>query len=306
MAREALVHRRRRGFTLIELLVSIAIIGILIGLLLPATQKIREAAARNQCANNLRQLGIACHEHHDSHGSFPPGYAASVPYPDTSPGWGWGAFLLPYIEQDPLFRQIDLSQPVESSPAIGTVIKTFLCPSDIVPLDAFPMTDVFLDPVATAAPSSYAASVGNDSSDVDAETGNGVFYRNSQTRIADITDGTSTTTLLGDRAWSQTNGIWAGAPSGAVARAGIQNAFPFATAPAAALVLVHNNWINITTDADGGLDDFSSNHAGGINLLFADGSVHFVRSITADGQSRLDFWALGTRAGQEVIQELDY
>ena len=71
-------------------------------------------------------------------------------------------------------------------------------------------------------------------------------------------------------------------------------------------VLVHNNWINITTDADGGLDDFSSNHTGGVNLLFADGSVHFLRSITVDGVERRAFWALGTRAGGEVIQGLDY
>jgi prepilin-type processing-associated H-X9-DG protein len=69
---------------------------------------------------------------------------------------------------------------------------------------------------------------------------------------------------------------------------------------------VHNNWINITTDADGGLDDFSSNHTGGINLLFADGSVHFIRSITADGAERRAFWAMGTRAGGEVVSGLDY
>src|SRR5262249_60455191 len=117
---------------------------------------------------------------------------------------------------------------------------------------------------------------------------------------------TSATTLLGDRAWAQTNGIWAGAPSGAVARAGMLNSFPFATGTAPNLVLAHNNWINITTDSEGGLDDFSSNHPNGVNLLFADGSVHFVRSITTDGQERLDFWALGTRAGREVIRELDY
>ena len=297
---------RRLAFTLIELLVAIAIVGILVGLLLPAVQKIRESATRNQCANNLRQLGLACHEYHDGRGCFPPGYIASAEYPSTSPGWGWGAFLLPYIEQEALFPQIDFTQPLETSPAIRTAVKTFLCPADIVSPDPFVVTDVLLDPVATAAPSSYAATVGNDSSEVDAGTGNGVFYRNSQTRIADITDGTSTTTLLGDRAWAQTNGIWAGAPDGAVARAGILNNFPFATGPAPTLVLAHNNWINITTDSDGGLDDFSSNHPMGVNLLFADGSVRFVRSITADGQSRRDFWALGTRAGGEVVQDINF
>ena len=71
-------------------------------------------------------------------------------------------------------------------------------------------------------------------------------------------------------------------------------------------VLVHNNWVNIQTDADGGLDDFSSAHPGGANVVFADGSVHFIRSITVDGPERRAFWALGTRAGGEVIQGLDY
>jgi prepilin-type processing-associated H-X9-DG protein len=147
--------------------------------------------------------------------------------------------------------------------------------------------------------------VGDDHSEVDDATGNGIFYRNSKTRIADITDGTSQTVLLGDRAWSQTQGIWAGAPNTGITRPGPQNPWSSATASAAALVLVHNNWINIRTDADGGLDDFSSNHPGGVNLLFADGSVHFLRSITSDGQERRSFWAMGTRAGGEVIQRLD-
>jgi prepilin-type processing-associated H-X9-DG protein len=124
--------------------------------------------------------------------------------------------------------------------------------------------------------------------------------------MADIRDGTSQTTMAGERAWNQTMGIWAGAPGGAVTRAGPQNVWPNAIGPAQALILAHNNWINITTDADGGLDDFSSNHTGGANLLFADGSVHFLKSITVDGPERYDFWALGTRAGGEVIQQLQY
>jgi prepilin-type N-terminal cleavage/methylation domain-containing protein/prepilin-type processing-associated H-X9-DG protein len=300
------MNHSRRAFTLIELLVVIAIIAVLIGLLLPAVQKVREAANRATCQNNLKQIGLACHSYHDVQKSFPPGYLATASYPDVAPGWGWAAFLLPYLELDNLYRQLDFMKPMEKSAAIQTMLKVFQCPSDLLPPAAFPLTDVTFRPVAQAAPSSYAATVGQDASEVDDPMGDGVFYRSSRTRIADITDGTSQTTLLGDRAWAQTRGIWAGALPNAVTRAGDLNVWPNATGPAQALILVHNNWINITTDADGGLDDFSSNHPGGVNLLFADGSVHFLRSITVDGKERRAFWALGTRAGGEQIEGLDF
>jgi len=302
--------RCRRAFTLIELLVVMAIIGILIALLLPAVQKVRAAAARIQCINNLKQIGVACHNYHDAQQSFPPGYLATVPYidgaTDTTPGWGWGAYLLPYIEQDNLYHGIDLNQPLQNSAAIQTVVKLYLCPADELPEGTFSITDTTQGTVATAAPSSYAATVGSDASDVADEYGNGVFYRNSKTRIADITDGTSNTTLVGDRAWTMTQGIWAGAPNLGVTRAGRRNPWPNATGTSPMLVLAHNNWVNITTDADGGLDDFSSNHPGGANILFADGSVHFIHDITGDGTEHWAFWALGTRAGGETTQGLDY
>jgi prepilin-type processing-associated H-X9-DG protein len=274
--------------------------------LLPAEQKVRAVAARTQCANNLKQMGLACHNYHDVLKSFPPGYLALAAYPDTTPGWGWGAFLLPYLEQDNLYRQIDFNQPVQRAPAIQTVVPAFLCPADVVPPLPFLLTDATFARVALAAPSSYMATVGPDASEADGPGGEGVFYRNSRTRLTDITDGTSNTILLGDRAWCQTNGTWAGAPNGAVTRAGLQNPWPNATGTAPLLVLGHNNWINVRTDADGGLDDFSSNHPGGVNLLFADGSVHFLRALTSDGPERRAFWALGTRAGGEAIQGIDY
>ncbi len=300
----------RRAFTLIEVLVVIAIIAILIGLLLPAVQKVRESASRLKCQNNLKQIGLACHNYHDAQKCFPPGYLAVSAYTDgatdTAPGWGWAAFLLPYLEQDNLYRQINLAQPVQNSAAAQAVLPGFLCPSDLTSPGPFTVTSAGGAPVAVLGPSSYAATCGPDASDVADPTGLGVFYRNSQTRLTDVTDGTSQTVLAGDRAWSQAMGTWAGAPAGAVMRAGAQNPWPSATAPAPCLVLAHNNWVNIRTDSDGGLDDFSSNHPGGVNLLFADGSVHFVASITGEGQLHADFQALGTRAGGEIIQQLQY
>jgi prepilin-type N-terminal cleavage/methylation domain-containing protein/prepilin-type processing-associated H-X9-DG protein len=300
----------RRAFTLIELLVVIAIIAILLGLLLPAVQKVRDAAARIQCENNLKQIGLACHSYHDVNRALPPGYLATGPYSDgatdTSPGWGWAAFLLPYLEQDNLYRQLNLAQPVQNSQAIGTPVKVYLCPADTPPPAPFPITDPVGNTLAQAAPCSYAATVGQDASDVADPTGDGVFYRNSQTRLTDITDGTSQTAMIGDRAWADSEGIWAGALSGGVMRAGPRNPWQTATGPAPNLVLAHNNWINIKTDADGGLDDFSGYHTNGVNIVFADGSVHFLHSITGDGAERRAFWALGTRAGGEVIAGLDY
>ncbi len=297
--------RRRTGFTLIELLVVIAIIAILIGLLLPAVQKIREAAARLKCSNNLKQIGLACHNFHDIYNRLPPGYLAANAYPDTSPGWGWGAFILPFVEQDNLYRQIDLNMPVETQTAIQTSVAVFRCPVDM-PSDApFAVTDAAFTPICLAGASSYAATVGSDASEVDEPTGNGVFYRNSRIKLVNITDGTSNTVFIGDRAWADTQGMWSGIPTGAITRPGETNPWTFTTGPGQCLVLVHNNWINIKTDADGGLDDFSSKHTGGVNLLFGDGSVRFIRSITSDGPDRYIFWAMGTRAGGEVIQSLE-
>src|SRR6516165_3706706 len=112
---------QHQGFTLIELLVVIAIIGVLLGLLVPAVQKVRESAARLQCQNNLKQMGLALHNYHDAQQSLPPGYAAVASYSDgatdTTPGWGWAVFVLPYLEQDNLYRQIDFRQPIPLSSA---------------------------------------------------------------------------------------------------------------------------------------------------------------------------------------------
>src|SRR5437879_9053270 len=129
------LFKRWRGFTLIELLVVIAIIAVLVGLLLPAVQKVREAANRIKCANNLKQIGLACHNYHDVHCSFPPGYRA-WPSSDpmaVSPGWGWSVFLLPFLEQENLRRSIQLNLPIEhplNRGARETPLSMFRCPSD--------------------------------------------------------------------------------------------------------------------------------------------------------------------------------
>jgi prepilin-type N-terminal cleavage/methylation domain-containing protein/prepilin-type processing-associated H-X9-DG protein len=308
----------RRGFTLIELLVVIAIIAILIGLLVPAVQKVRESAARAQCQNNLKQIGLALHGYHDANKKFPSGYVATAVYSDggndTGPGWGWAAFALPYLEQGPLARQLNFSQPVQNSPAINTLVAVYQCPSDLA-VGAFVVTDAFGNALAQAAPSSYAACIGGDESDTAGRAGLGIFYRNSQTRLTDVTDGTSNTILIGERAWSNANGIWAGAIPSGVIRRGQQNPCPGSGAafyPAATLELAHGHLNNATTDTDGGLDDFSSRHIGGSNFVFADGHVSFLRSVSGDlvgggySADSLALQALSTRANGEVNQGLDY
>ncbi len=302
----------RSAFTLIELLVVIAIITILIGLLLPAVQKVREAAARSQCVHNLHQIGLALHNYHDTNQSFPPGYFASDSYVDgandTIPGWGWATYILPYLEQGNLYNQFNLSQPVQNFPSIQTMLKLYLCPSDIYPTAPFAVPNAFGATVTVAAPCSYAACCGGDESDTAAPTGKGVFYRNSQTRLTDITDGSSQTILVGDRACANALGIWAGAINGGIVQRGLFNINPgTSTEPAPCLVLAHSHLNNTLGDTDGGLDDFGSKHIGGSNILFADGSVHFIRSVPNDNpdgsytQDSLIFQALGTRANGEVV-----
>jgi prepilin-type N-terminal cleavage/methylation domain-containing protein len=295
----------RIAFTLIELLVVIAILAILTGLLLPAVQKVREAASRVKCQNNLKQMGLGLHNFHDVNRTLPPGYIASESYvngaTDTSPGWAWGAYLLPYLEQQNLYNQYNLSQPVPNSPAIASVVNTFLCPSDITPSAAFAVTDSSWGTVCLAPPSSYAACCGGGISTT-AASGNGVFYRNSQSRLTDITDGTSNTIFIEERAFANVQGTWLGAISGGYCNEGLYNPHP---APgklgqgAGDLVLVHAGTNNNPTGRN--LDDASSKHFVGSNFLYGDGSVHFLRNVAGGSADKLTLEAMGTRAGGEAL-----
>src|SRR5437870_5088544 len=126
---------RRAGFTLIELLVVIAIIAILIALLVPAVQKVREAAARTQCANNLKQIGIAIHSYHDVAKGFPPAWDYEPPKPPTRPTavvHAWSTYILPYLEQAPLYTSYNFDQILYNNPnsaVIQTPLAIFQCPS---------------------------------------------------------------------------------------------------------------------------------------------------------------------------------
>src|SRR5262249_4759126 len=289
----------RRGFTLIELLVVIAIIAVLIGLLVPAVQQVREAAQRTACRNNLHQIGLALHLYHDTSKCFPPGYLYVPPpkraaghsghdqKPDrpppasftvpNGPGWGWAAYLLPYIEQDPLDRSIDHNLPVESitmTAARSTLLRVYTCPSDR-------QTGVFTvytnqnQALADTATNSYAACFGdNITMTRDPDTSDGVFCRNSAIRLADITDGSRSTFAVGERAAFFTKTPWAGAMTGGTARVtpGAPVYATFAEPPQ--VMPMARIGLRGLNDRFAQPYDFFSPHSNIIHFLFADGAVH--------------------------------
>ena len=303
----------RRGVTLIELMVVMAIISILVAFLLPAIQQAREAARRTQCKNNLRQLGLALQNYCDLYDRFPSGYVASSDTTATTPGWGWGTMILPQVDQFPRFGQFDFNLPIEhplNSVAAVVRLPIFICGSDIIPVDTgFTITNSTSVPIyQTGGNSSYVGCVGNALSSVDdnVNPGNGMLFRNSSVRFVEVLDGTSNTILVGERSWAHANATWIGAPNTGRLRAGSSNRSTPLDAASSFHVLGHARWINAVNNPDGGLDDFSSLHPGGVNALFVDGSVRFLHSVTTDGGSANILQAMGSRAGSEILGDSGY
>jgi prepilin-type N-terminal cleavage/methylation domain-containing protein/prepilin-type processing-associated H-X9-DG protein len=327
----------RHAFTLIELLVVIAVIGVLMGLLVPAVQKVREAAARIKCTSNLKQIGLALHNYHDTNTYFPPGYVDgntdrnSTPDNDVGPGWGWAAFLLPYLEQDNVYKQIDFKRTVGmgvNAQISQYPLSIFQCPSDPYQ-NAFPVYDSgFTSPIAAVAHGNYVGCNGwvecfngaggnpQGGSGADGLSGQfgaagvGLFYRNSRTRTADVTDGLSNTIFVGERSGNHSPGTWAGAVPGGRCPAWMAAQPPAVNSPppgpaydnadfGEALVLAHGNATHVP-GADFPIYDpdvFYSAHTGrGANFLFGDGSVHFLNSSI----NPYAYQYLCTIAGDEV------
>jgi prepilin-type N-terminal cleavage/methylation domain-containing protein/prepilin-type processing-associated H-X9-DG protein len=303
---------RRSAFTLIELLVVIAIIAILVGLLLPAVQKVREAAARIKCQNNLKQIGLAYHSYAGANNqAFPP---AMITNPNTTVGWG--IFPLPYMEQDNLYRQYNFSAPffyvntafgINNQAVANTSIPLYNCPSAPV---RQPYSYTFNYPGYPptswqAAAADYTPLAGVSQSligylGLTTTSLGGALQRDVASPILSISDGTSNTILLAEVAGKNTlwqNGVQNGTLSGF---SGGEGGWADATSSGSSLYgssadgLVTPGTCGVNCSNDYGLYAF---HTGGANVLMCDGSVRFVSS----GTSIVTLAAMVTRSGGEAV-----
>lgn len=299
------------GFTLVELLVVIAIIGVLVGLLLPAVQAAREAARRMQCSNNLKQLALGLHNYESTHKTFPPGSVLPrvfAVYPPTAinnsaktAGWSWSSFVLPFIEQTALYDATVAAQPVMGRAVVDvnmrrflqTPLATFRCPSDSGPaLNEAPAEshfrfglevaglDWFVDgsvagPRVPVATSNYVGMHHHRAHEYNGATmvHTGAFGPNSRTRIGDISDGTTNTICVGERAYRVGNvvmhaAIWAGCAA-AFHDDCIDDAWATARSPVnPTQTAIYNTYARQQA--------LSSNHTGGVQVGLFDGSVRFL------------------------------
>jgi prepilin-type N-terminal cleavage/methylation domain-containing protein/prepilin-type processing-associated H-X9-DG protein len=319
---------RRPGFTLIELLVVIAIIAALIGLLIPAVQKVRAAAARAQCLNNLHQIALAAHNYHGDYGRFPAGARLSVDVGGIpTRGTTLWVELLSYFEQDNLYKKWDYDDNRNNVTGGGNatqaqVIKILVCPSDSLaePVAELTAANALTPPWAWGfyGMSSYGGNAGKRSvhtggpPDFPRMTRDGIFFIDSCVRFADLTDGTSNTFIFGERYHRdreydlQHDVAWPGSSSmaqwgrwGYVANAGAMgNVTLHSAAPINYRVPPGGDFSAVENRACA----FGSGHRGGANFAFADGSVRFV----SDSIPLATLQALSTRCYGEVISGSDF
>jgi len=316
---------RRRGFTLIELLVVIAIIAVLISLLLPAVQSAREAARRAQCLNNFKQIGLALHTYHEIHGVFPPGYVSNyrrdsgdegTAEDDIGPGWGWASQILPQLEQSTLYNTINFSLTMTyaaNQSAQLTRINTFLCPSDFTP-NKVPVRDqTNSQTIYTVGTSNYVGVYGTGEIGEAPGRGNGTFFRNSRIAVGQMTDGSSNTVVVGERSCNLSYATWTGRAVGGwlfttASFEGGTNKFNPDPEESFCMILGPIEF----EDEDGlprtpnfpsaHVEDYYSRHPGGVNFLFGDGSVRFVKNSI----NPQIYASLATRNGGEVISADSY
>ena len=295
-----------RGFTLIELLVVLSIIGLLVALLLPAVQSAREAARRGQCVNNLKQIGLALHNYEGVQRTLPPGYVSAFDASgnDLGPGWGWASMILPQMEQSPTFSSINFSSGIESpsnQTARVVLVRGFLCPSDRVE-PSWPAVDRDLltgSPrtlICQIASSNY---VGMNGVSEPGPDGEGLFFRDSNIAFRDITDGLSQTIAVGERSHRLGGATWTGAVTGALLfdEDGDSIGTPsLETSPG--MILGHSGEGSGPGANRSETNQFYGAHATrGVNFLFADGHVSFLKSTV----NYKDYVALSTRSGGEVV-----